>query len=337
MDFSKKNYIFKIFIAVLAILLFITSAISFYFLIKGIINYAPNKTQAIQYFGISLSGFVAFGTILLASATFYSLFESKRKDEKIERQSYNQYKTDHLDAIRVNCLNPIKNKLKNIQDSELLEIREQEYISEESLRLKLNILPYNDKNIFEQHISIVYTNYSINDKVCNDIKNHKDVNGIIGDYYNILKLISEKYLIYLESLLELTKNIKKIPEFQELKNRIKKNYEKKDNTLIESIKQKYFNFIIDVSLQDYRNLADLYSEYPNYYNLVDNDKELENVRKISDILKNSKEGKIAKKIKYEIKEKIDRLIKKIDNILYNSYALPDECDILKNRRKELGI
>ena len=100
-----------------------------YFLIMGIMNTIHNnQTIGIKYFGIAFSGFVAFGTILLASSTFYSIKELRNKEEnrknQIIKMFFNQIEK-HLEDLRI-----ISNRiiLDEMQGIEIFSDTEIQYI-----------------------------------------------------------------------------------------------------------------------------------------------------------------------------------------------------------------
>ena len=310
----------------LLIICFLLFIASFYFFIVGINNAYNNQTNGIEYIGIAFSGFVAFGTILLALATFYTLFESKRKDEKIEKQLYDQYKEGHLDEIRNTCLRPILGKINDTYyNNSFFEIKENRGLDEEFLQRDFDSPrhSYDKEIIFDCNYREIVNNY-----LYNDLQNHQITKNIPDNFQNILELIIEKYPIYLKNLIKLIKKVKSLDEFNELENRLKSNRNYKDVNYLKRIKEDYCKLIILISL-GYLNLKYM---FPNLYDLAYNDKEFENIEKIGAILKNSNEVNLIKTAKYEVKEKVEKLNKKINGILNDNVLMLNECDYLKKIR-----
>ena len=310
----------------LLIICFLLFIASFYFFIVGINNAYNNQTNGIEYIGIAFSGFVAFGTILLALATFYTLFESKRKDEKIEKQLYDQYKERHLDEIRNTCLRSILGEINDkYSNYPSFEIKENQGLDEEFLQHDFD----RPRHSYDSEFIFGY-NYReiVNNNLYNDLKNHKITIDIPDDFKNILDLIIKNYPIYLKNLIKLIKKVKSLEEFNELENRLKSNPNYNDVNYLERIKEDYCKLIILISL-GYLNLK---YTFPNLYDMAYNDKEYGNIEKIGDILKNSDEVNLIKTSKYEVKEKVEKLNKKINGILNDNTLMLDECDYLKKIR-----
>ncbi len=158
----------------------------------------------------------------------------------------------------------------------------------------------------------------------------KITGGIPDDFQNILDLIIKNYPKYLKNLIKLIKRIKSSDEFNELENRLKLNPNYKDIFYLKKIKDDYIKLIVLITL-DYTNLK---YTFPNLYDLAYNDKEYDNIEKIGTILKNSKEVTLTKtnSLKYEVKEKVEKLNKKINGILNDNTLILDECDYLKKIR-----
>lgn len=311
----------------LLIICFLLFIASLYFLIAGINNIHNNQTIGIEYIGIAFSGFVAFGTILLVLATFYTLFESKRKDEKIEKQLYDQYRERHLDEIRNTSLSPILGKINDTyyQNAPFFEIKENQGLDEEFLQQDFD----RPRHSYDKEIIFDY-NYKeiVNNNLYKDLQNHKITIGIPDDFNNVLDLIMKNYPKYLKNLIELIKRIKLSDKFNELENRLKLNPNYKDIFYLKKIKDDYIKLIVLITL-DYLNLKYL---FPNSYDLAYNDKEYENIEEIGAILRNSEEVKIMKTAKYEVKEKVEKLANKIKEILKDNTLVLDECDYLKGIR-----
>ena len=261
----------RLLLLIICFLLFIAS---FYFLNAGINTISNNQTIGIEYLGIAFSGFVAFGTILLALSTFYTLFESKRKDEKIEKQLYDQYMEKHLDEIRNTCLRPILGEINDkYSNYPSFEIKENQVLDEEFLQQEFDRPrhPYDREFIFGYNYQEI-----VNNNLYKDLQNHKITIGIPDDFKNILGLIIKNYPKYLENLIKLIKRIKSLDEFNELENRLKLNPNYKDIFYLKNIKDEYIKLIALITL-DY---PDLKYAFPNSYDLAYNNKEYENVEKI---------------------------------------------------------
>ena len=308
----------------LLIICFLLFIASFYFLTAGINTIRNNQTLGIEYIGIAFSGFVAFGTILLALATFYTLFESKRKDEKIEKQLYDQYREKHLDEIRNTCLRPILGTINDTYNNNapFFEIKENQGLDEEFLQQDFD----RPRHSYDKEIIFGY-NYQeiVNNNLYKDLQNHKITIGMPDDFENVLNLIIKNYPKYLENLIKLIKRIKLADEFNKLENRLKLNPNYKDIFYLKKIKDEYIKLIVLITL-DYPNLK---YTFPNSYDLAYNGKEYENIEKIGAIFKNSEEVNLIKTAKYEVKEKVEKLNKKINGILNDNTLMLDECDYLK--------
>ena len=307
----------------LSIIYFFLFIASLCFLIIGIITIRNNQTIGIKYFGIAFSGFVAFGTILLALSTFDASSDKKR-------QLYDRFKKEHLDDIRDNCLRPILGRINDkYYNYPGFVIRNDQVLDEVLLQQMFNnpITPCDRETIFDSKYNEI-----VNNNLYHDLKNHeitKDIPGDSGDFKNILGLIKKNCPIYLENLIELIKRIKLSDEFEELENRLKSN--PKHQITFDNIKNNCVKLIVAITL-DYTDLKEFSTAYGwAYYN-----KELENIEKIGAIFKNSNEVDLIKTIdliktaKDEVKEKVDKLNEKINGILDDkTLMLDDECDYLK--------
>ena len=161
--------------------------------------------------------------------------------------------------------------------------------------------------------------------------NHKITRNIPDNFQNILELIIETYPLYLKNIIKLIKKVKLLDEFNELENRLKSNPNYNDVNYLKRIKEDYCKLIILISL-GYLNLK---YTFPNLYDLAYDDKEYENIEKIGAILKNSNEANLIKTAKYEVKEKVEKLNKKINGILNDNILMLDECDYLKKMRNKI--
>jgi hypothetical protein len=184
-------------------------------------------------------------------ATFYTLFESKRKDEKIEKQLYDQYKEGHLDEIRNTCLRPILGKINDTYyNNSFFEIKENRGLDEEFLQRDFDSPrhSYDKEIIFDCNYREIVNNY-----LYNDLQNHQITKNIPDNFQNILELIIEKYPIYLKNLIKLIKKVKSLDEFNELENRLKLNPNYKNIFYLKTIKDEYIKLIVLITL-DYPDL-----------------------------------------------------------------------------------
>ncbi len=174
---------------------FLLPIASLLFLIIGIINITrDNQTIGIDYFGIAFSGFVAFGTILLALSTFDASSDKKR-------QLYDRFKKEHLEAIKDTILKPILDRINDkYYNYPGFVIRNDQVLDEVLLQQMFNdpITPCDRETIFDSNYKVI-----VNSHLYHDLKNHEITKDIPGDFENILGLIKKKCPIYLENLREL--------------------------------------------------------------------------------------------------------------------------------------
>ena len=183
--------------------------------------------------------------------------------------------------------------------------------------------PYNKELVFhESYNNIVRNNLYI------DLQNHKITKDIPKDFDDILKLIVEKYPLYVNNLISLFKKISSLSEFELIKKKFLLNKKYNSDSSLNSAMDDYCKLIVIMSL----GYQDLNVQFSDLYNLVDRDGEIENIKKISHDLKNSDEVRLIKTIKSEVGERVDVINKKIIEILKDNTLILDECDYLRQKR-----
>jgi hypothetical protein len=326
----KEKNAFVIFVGILVVIFLLAFLVMLIYLGKSIRLFNLNDSGNVNILTNSL---VALGTISLALATFYSLFEAKTEEDKKQKALLSQFNSEHLSDIKENCLSPM---LRLINDYYyqigMFEISEQNKFDDASLQ---NII---DSPTHSWDKEVVYgMNYRaiVNNKLYKDLENHKITEGIPAEFDKVLELISINCPVYRKNLKELFIKIKNPEEFKQIVSRIEQKYTTNDVFdvfFLNDRKNDYTRLIILLSL-DY---SDIKHSFPNYFNMAYNDKEYENVKKIGDIFKSSNEAKEVLSIKNKVKTGVESLRGRINSIM-DLDALDDECDYLKQKRTTLSI
>ncbi|MHB1546411.1 MAG: hypothetical protein ACYCSB_01160 [bacterium] len=277
---------------------------------------------------IFINSLVALGTILLASATFFSLFMTKIKDDIKQKTLLSQLNMEHLSDIKENCLRPMLGLINdNYYNYSMFEISEQNKFTDISIQTEI------DRPTHSWDKEVIYgINYNIvvNNRLYKDLENHKITEHIPAEFHSVLELIIKNYPIYLKNISDLFRKIKEFNEFKELASQIEQKHKNQDKSSLDDLKDEYIRLIILLSL----NYPNIKYYFQNYFYMAYNDGEYENVRKISDIFKNGHEVKEILSIKNKVRAKVEVLRERTENIL-NLDILLDECDYLKQKREIL--
>ncbi len=326
MNFLKKyffDYIKFISVLILLIPLSISAYIlTHYFIIWRVGNQTPVET--VQTLNILLASAGAFGTMILALATFASLLHANKKDKENKEELLNKYKKDHSDNIKENCLLPIFRDITDrYYNSFYFEINErQNLFDEQGLKSDFFNNPfssYDEEAVFSKYNEIT------GNGLCKDLEKCKITKDIFVDYRNILILIHKKAPIFLADLVDFILKIKSLPQYKELTARLLNEFTKRNlnvnvNVFTNSIEEPFFNFILAsaLSLEDDRYLK---QKFPNRFRTIYYNNGLEAVKEIINVLKNHDYTKKLIDIKYEVKEKVDGLRDKINSLLDNNVLL----------------
>ena len=291
-----------------------------------------NLIPALHYPGnsndvdILFNGLVAFGTILLAMATFVTLFIAKIEDDKKKKEILNQFNVAHLADIQENCLSPMLRLINDYYNNMcMFEISEQFKFNDVSLQDELGrpIHSWDEKVVHGMNYNTI-----VNDKLYEDIEYHKITKGIVYEFHNFLELIISNCPLYKESLRELFMKIKNSEEFKQISLRIEEKDKIKNQSILNDIKDDYIRLIILISL----GYPDIEYNFQNYFYTAYNSGEYENIKKIGNFYKESNEVKKILSLKNKMKSNFESLRKKIMNVL-NSEDLLDECNHLKIKHK----
>jgi hypothetical protein len=297
-----------------------------YILAYNLISVLHNLGNS-NYVDILFSGFAAFGTIILATATFISLFITQIKDDKKKKEILNQLNIAHLADIKENCLKPMLGLINDYYNNYcMFEISEESKFNDVLLQNELDYpTHFWDKKLVYGGINY---NAIVNNKLYNDLEYHKITKGIVHEFHNFLELIISNCMQYKESLKELFIKIKNYEEFKQLVLRIEQKDKAKNTILLNDTKYDYIRLIIIISL----GYSDIEYVYQNYFKMAYDIGEYENIKNIGNFYKESNEVKKILLLKNEVKSNYEPLRKKIIHIL-NYEDLLDECDYLKIKRK----
>ena len=300
----------------------------------GKLNFLRNLNDSGNV-NIFINSLVALGTILLALATFVSLFEAKTEEDKKQKALLSQFNAEHLNDIKENCLNPMSVLIYNYYYYNnnynicMFEISEQHKFDDASLK---NLI---DGPTHSWDKEVVYgMNYKtiVNNRLYNDLENHKITKDIPAEFQYVLELFVGNSPVYLNNLKELFIKIKNFEELGQIVSRIGQKYNSNDVHFLNDRKDEYIRLIILLSLY----YTDIEHSFPNYFHMAYSDGEYANVKKIGDIFKDSYEAKEVLSVKNTVKTGVESLLKRINNII-NSDVLSDECDYLKQKRTTLSI
>lgn len=121
-----------IIVVILGVILGLALIVAFIYL--GKLNFLFNLNDSGNV-NIFINSLVALGTILLASATFVSLFEAKMEEDKRKEALLSQFNAEHLNDIKANCLNPMSVLINNYYYNIcMFEISEQHKFDDVSLK-----------------------------------------------------------------------------------------------------------------------------------------------------------------------------------------------------------
>lgn len=194
----KDKTVFVIIEAILAVILVLALLVMLIYLGKSILLFNLNDSDNVIILTNSL---VALGTIFLAFATFYSLFNAKTEEDKKQKALLSQFNAEHLGDIKEYCLRQI---LGEINDKYFnypsFEIKENQGLDEKSLQQEFDRPrhPYDREFIFGYNYNEI-----VNNNLYKDLQNHKITIGIPDDFKNILNLIIKNYPKYLENIIKL--------------------------------------------------------------------------------------------------------------------------------------
>lgn len=320
----KNKYATLIFLIILAFVFFLSLIMMIIYLEK--LDYLKDLNNS-NSVGIFIYSLVAVGTISLAITTFISLHSSQMKEDKEKERLLNQFNMDHLSDIKENCLSPMLRLITdNYYNYSMFEISEQHKFTDISIQTVIDrpTHSWDKKAIYD----VNYRNI-ISNKSYNDLENHKITKHIPAEFHSVLESIIENYPVYFKNISELFKKIKELKEFEELASRIEQKHKDLPN-----LKDDYIRLIILLSL----NYPDIEYKFCNYFYMSYDDGEYENVKKISNTVKNSYEVKEILSVKNKVELKVKALIKRIDKISDpNTFTLLDECAYLKRQREILLI
>ena len=327
----KKKNVLLIIGAVLVGILGLVLLVTLIYLKKLNFLYNLNNSGNVNIF---INSLVALGTILLALATFYSLFEAKTEEDKKQKALLNQFNSEHLYDIKENCLSPMLGLINNyyynpIRMLCMFEISEQNKFDDASLQYEIDRPTHSwDKEV------VCGMDYKtiVNNKLYKDLENHKITKSIPAEFDKVLELISINCPVYRKNLKELFIKIKNSEEFKQIVSRIEQKYTTNDVFFLNDRKNDYIRLIILLSL-DY---SDIKHSFPNYFNMAYDDGEYENVEKIGNFFKDSDEAKEVLSVRNKIKTEVESLRERINNIIGSDVVL-DECDYLKQKRTTLSI
>lgn len=319
---KEDRYVIRIFLIILALVFALSLIITIFYFEK--LNCLTDLSNS-KSVGMFINSLVAFGTISLALATFVSLYFSQMKEDKEKKKLLNIFNFEHLNDIKKNLLRPILTKINDTYPAKLFGIKDFQMIDKTFLNgiILGEYKPYNKELVFhESYNNIVRNNLYI------DLQNHKITKDIPKDFDDILKLIVEKYPLYVNNLISLFKKISSLSEFELIKKKFLLNKKYNSDSSLNSAMDDYCKLIVIMSL----GYQDLNVQFSDLYNLVDRDGEIENIKKISHDLKNSDEVRLIKTIKSEVGERVDVINKKIIEILKDNTLILDECDYLRQKR-----
>ena len=327
----KGKNAFVIFVGILAVIFALALIVTFIYLKKLNFLFNLNDSGNVSVFMDSL---VALGTILLALATFFSLFGAKTEEDKKQKALLNQFNADHLSDIKENCLSPMLGLINDyyynpIRMVCIFEIPEQNKSDDESLQKIID----NPTHSWDKEV-VYGMNYRaiVNNKLYKDLENHEITEGIPAEFNKVLELISINCPVYLKNLRKLFKEIKNSKEFKQIMSRIEQKYHSHDAYFLNDRKNDYTRLIILLSI----GYSDIEYSFSHYFRMAYDDEEYENVKKIGDIFKASNEAKEVLSIKNKVKTGVESLRGRINSIM-DLDALDDECDYLKQKRTTLSI
>jgi hypothetical protein len=311
-----------IIVVILGVILGLALIVAFIYL--GKLNFLFNLNDSGNV-NIFITSLVALGTILLASATFVSLFEAKMEEDKRKEALLSQFNAEHLYDIKENCLRPMLGLINDYYYNIcMFEISEQYKFDDASIQNET------DRPTHSWDKEVVYgMNYKtiVDNKLYKDLKNHNITKSIPTEFDNVLELIVSNYPVYLKNLAEFFKKIKNSEEFRPIASRIEQKYKTNDVYFLNGRKGDYIRLIIILSLY----YPDIEHYFYNYFNMSYDDEEYENVKKIGDIFKASDEAKEVLSVKNIVKQGVESLRGRINNIIDLDVVL-DECDHLKQKR-----
>lgn len=273
---------------------------------------------------IFINSLVAIGTILLAMATFLTLYISVKQVDNKNEQLLNQYNEDHLKNIK-EILNMLRDFIeKKYSNDTFFEINEGMLFDENDLQRRIN----SERHSYDQEI--IYNNdYKIilNNKIYKDLENHKITKGIPDKFEDLLKSIKNNTPEYIKGLINIFQEIRKTDEYKNLEIKIDNKYNVPSTySLREDLKKTSYILVLAILLE-YQNIK---YNFPNYFDSIKQVNGYENIEKIAEILRNKAETTV--KYREEIKKKLDDLLKNIKNALEYDNLL-DECDYLKMKRE----
>ena len=325
----KDKTVFVIIEAILAVILGLALLVMLIYLGKSILLFNLNDSDTVNIF---INSLVASGTIFLAFATFYSLFNVKTEEDKKQKALLSQFNAEHLYDIKENCLSPMLRLINDYYNfgGMMFEISEQYKFDDVSIQNETGRPTHSwDKEV------VYGMNYKtiVNNRLYNDLENHKITKDIPDEFQYVLELFVGNCPVYLNNLKELFIKIKNFEELGQIASRIEQKYKINDVYYLNSRKGDYIRLIILLSLY----YTDIEHSFQNYFYMAYNDGEYENVKKIGDIFKDSYEAKEVLSVKNKVKTGVESLRERIKNIIENSDVLKDECDYLKQKRTTLSI
>lgn len=298
----------------------------------GIVSYilSYNLIPALHHPGnlndtnMLFNGLVAFGTILLAIATFTTLYITVKQESNKNEQLLNQYNKEHLKNIK-EILNMLQGLIKNkyLNDT-FFEINEGMFFDENDLQRRIN----SERHSYDEEI--IYNNdYKIivNNKIYKDLENHKITKGIPDKLEDLLKSIKNNTPKYIKGLANIFIEIGKTEEYKKLEKKISDKYYASSHASSKEYLEKISYILILAILLGYQNIK---YKFPNYLDSINQVDGYENIEKIAEILRNGAEETI--KYREEIKKKLDDLVENIKNALEYDNLL-DECEYLKTKRE----
>ena len=314
-----------ILIVILSITIVFAVVIASLYFIK--INFFFNLSNN-YYVNIFINSLVAFGTIALSIATFYSLYYSLQRETKKNKQLLNQYNEEHLIDIK-NFLISLKNFiLYKYNNDTFLNINQDMLFDENSLKNRI----ISERHSYDE--SAIY-NYEydeiVNNKFYKDLKNHEISKDIPEKLESFLNSIKNNTPEYIKGLSKIIVEIKKLQEYNILEKKINNKYKVPSvNLLIDiSIKESYILILALIFGYDIKN------SFATYYDILKREiNGLGEIEKIAEIIKNN--DVVINTINYrnEIINRFNELFADIKNVSEYDDLL-DECDYLKRKRETL--
>ena len=321
---DEKRLVILVVILCLALSFTVVIAVLYFIKIKFFFNLNNN-----DYVNIFISSLVAFGTIFLYIATFYSLLRSFKQEKKRNEHLLNQYKEEHLNDIK-SFLKLVQNFILNkFNNGTFLNINGNTMFDENSLKSIID----SERHLYDE-IAIYNYEYNeiVNNKLYKDLKNHKISKDIPEKFESFLDSIKNNTPIYIKGLYDIILEIKKLQEYNILLNKINNKYNVPTVQELIGISIKESYVLILVSIFGYK---DIKNSFRNYYDFIKKEVNgLAEIEKITEIIKNNDVAIKTVNYRNEIIIKLNELIADIKNV--SDYDdLLDECPYLKRKRETI--